>query len=107
LREQWFERFHDDEQKNDESGALDFHGVGFRGAEVVVEELREMVRDAVHCHFSDRVPGPMPKIIRLHFVRDEALAVGKSPATSTHPISSAPWGFSVRSRCAKAVPISV
>lgn len=40
-----------------------------------VEELREMVRDAVHCHFSDGVPGPMPKIIRLHFVRDEALAV--------------------------------
>ena len=40
-----------------------------------VEELREMVRDAVHCHFGDGEPGPMPKIIRLHFVRDEALAV--------------------------------
>ena len=40
-----------------------------------VEELRQMVRDAVRCHFGDGVPGPMPSIIRLHFVRDEALAV--------------------------------
>jgi len=40
-----------------------------------VEELRQMVRDAVNCHFGDGNVGPMPKIIRLHFVRDEALAV--------------------------------
>ena len=40
-----------------------------------VEELREMVRDAVRCHFGDGAPGPMPSIIRLHFVRDEAFAV--------------------------------
>jgi len=40
-----------------------------------VEELREMVRDAVRCHFGDGVPGPMPQIIRLHFVSDEVLAV--------------------------------
>ena len=40
-----------------------------------VEELREMVRDAVRCHFAGDAPGPMPKIIRLHFVHDEALAV--------------------------------
>jgi hypothetical protein len=39
-----------------------------------LEELRVMVKDAVHCHFGDGVPGPMPKIIRLHFVRDEVLA---------------------------------
>jgi predicted RNase H-like HicB family nuclease len=34
-------------------------------------ELREMVKDAVVCHFeeSDR-----PRVIRLHFVRDEVLA---------------------------------
>lgn len=37
-----------------------------------VEELRLNVRDAVHCHFE---PQDMPKIIRLHFVRDEVLAV--------------------------------
>ena len=33
-----------------------------------------MVRDAVRCHFGDGMPGQMPKIIRLLFVRDEALA---------------------------------
>lgn len=36
-----------------------------------VEELREMVRDAVQCHFD---PGNVPPVIRLHFVRDEVLA---------------------------------
>ena len=40
-----------------------------------IEELREMARDAVRCHVGDGDPGQMPKIIRLHFVRDEALAV--------------------------------
>jgi predicted RNase H-like HicB family nuclease len=39
-----------------------------------IEELREMVREAVRCHFGDGVPGTMPSIIRLHFVRDEVLA---------------------------------
>ena len=34
-------------------------------------ELRAMVRDAVRCHFD----GPdRPKVIRLHFVRDEVIA---------------------------------
>lgn len=36
-----------------------------------LEDLREQVRDAVRCHFDD---GKEPKIIRLHFVRDEVLA---------------------------------
>lgn len=49
------------------------HGIATQGE--TLEELREMVRDAVQCHFGDGVPGPMPKIIRLHFVRDEVLAV--------------------------------
>jgi hypothetical protein len=39
-----------------------------------VEALRENVKDAVHCHFSDGNLGPTPKVIRLHFVRDEVLA---------------------------------
>lgn len=30
-----------------------------------LEELRDMVRDAVRCYFGDGVPGPMPKVIRL------------------------------------------
>jgi predicted RNase H-like HicB family nuclease len=36
-----------------------------------IESLRNVVRDAVKCHFeeSDR-----PKLIRLHFVRDEVIA---------------------------------
>lgn len=36
------------------------------------EELREMVRDAVQCHFDESME--MPKVIRLHFVQDEVLA---------------------------------
>lgn len=34
-------------------------------------ELRERIRDAVQCHFD---PGMAPKLIRLHFVRDEVIA---------------------------------
>lgn len=49
------------------------HAIATQGE--TVEELRAMVRDAVRCHFGDGAAGPMPKIIRLHFVRDEALAV--------------------------------
>ena len=33
--------------------------------------LREQVRDAVRCHFDD---GQGPKVIRLHFVREEVIA---------------------------------
>lgn len=36
------------------------------------EGLREMVRDAVACYFDN--PAEAPKLIRLHFVRDEVLA---------------------------------
>lgn len=35
-------------------------------------ELRVAVQDAVHCHFDE---GNSPRVIRLHFVRDELLAV--------------------------------
>jgi hypothetical protein len=37
-----------------------------------VAHLHEQVRDAVRCHFDD---GQAPKLIRLHFVREEVLAV--------------------------------
>ena len=37
-----------------------------------LEELRAMVRDAVECHFED---ADRPRVIRLHFVKDELLAV--------------------------------
>jgi hypothetical protein len=36
-----------------------------------IQELRERVRDAVRSHFDD---GMAPKMIRLHFVRDEVIA---------------------------------
>jgi hypothetical protein len=35
-----------------------------------LRELRTNVRDAVRCHFDD---GKAPKLIRLHFVRDEVI----------------------------------
>jgi hypothetical protein len=34
-------------------------------------ELHERVRDAVRCHFDDETH---PKLIRLHYVRDEVIA---------------------------------
>jgi hypothetical protein len=37
-----------------------------------LEELNEMVREAVVCHFDEDT---RPKIIRLHFVREELIAV--------------------------------
>jgi hypothetical protein len=36
-----------------------------------VPELHARVREAVHCHFGE---GQAPKLIRLHFVRDEVIA---------------------------------
>jgi hypothetical protein len=36
-----------------------------------LDALRRQVRDAVNCHFDE---GKAPKVIRLHFVRDEVLA---------------------------------
>lgn len=35
-------------------------------------QLHERTRDAVLCHFEE---GRAPKLIRLHFVRDEVIAV--------------------------------
>ena len=37
-----------------------------------LKKLREMVRDAVRCHFPDA--RNYPKAIRLHIVRDEVIA---------------------------------
>jgi hypothetical protein len=54
-------------------GGLTARAVGesiFTQAETV-DELRTRVRDAVHCHFDT---GTAPKLIRLHFVRDEVIA---------------------------------
>jgi predicted RNase H-like HicB family nuclease len=40
-----------------------------------LDELRQMVKDAVRCHFGEGNFDPMPKVIRLHFVRDEVIVV--------------------------------
>lgn len=37
-----------------------------------LNSLHVQVRDAVQCHFDE---GESPKVIRLHFVRDEVIAV--------------------------------
>ena len=38
------------------------HAIVTQGDNLV--ELREMVKDAVRCHFGDGLPGSMPKVIR-------------------------------------------
>ncbi len=38
-----------------------------------LKTLREMVRDAVQCHYLDEPS--RPKLIRLHIVRDEVIAL--------------------------------
>ena len=37
-----------------------------------IEDLHKQVRDAVKCHFDN---GEGPKVVRLHFVREEVIAV--------------------------------
>jgi hypothetical protein len=53
-------------------GGYEAHALGhpiFIQAESM-DELKEMVRDAVHCHFE---PDSVPAVIRLHFVHDEVI----------------------------------
>lgn len=47
-------------------------GQGIHTEAETLEELRQNVREAVDCHFDETADAP--KIIRLHFVRDEVLA---------------------------------
>ncbi len=37
-----------------------------------MKELKEMIKDAVECHFD--TPEQMPEMIRLHFVKEEVFA---------------------------------
>jgi hypothetical protein len=36
-----------------------------------MEQLKQNVREAVHCHFDDR---GAPSVIRLHMVKDEVIS---------------------------------
>ncbi len=47
-------------------------GYGIHTQGDTLEELRSMVKDAVGCYFDDTMEAP--RMIRLHFVRDEVLA---------------------------------
>jgi predicted RNase H-like HicB family nuclease len=47
-------------------------GFGIHTQGETLDELRAMVKDAVACYFDETMEAP--KIIRLHFVRDEVLA---------------------------------
>ena len=48
-------------------------GYGIHTEADTIEELRAKVREAVACYFDETMTAP--KIIRLHFVRDEVLTV--------------------------------
>ncbi|MFH0977001.1 MAG: 2-oxoisovalerate dehydrogenase [Spirochaetota bacterium] len=37
-----------------------------------IDELKENIRDAVKCHFDEK---ESPQIIKLHFVKEEAIAL--------------------------------
>lgn len=37
-----------------------------------LDQLHDQIRDAVRCHFEE---GKEPKVIRLHFVKEEVIAV--------------------------------
>lgn len=61
--------------EDDPDGGFTARAIGesiFTEAETV-EELRTKVRDAVTCHFAD--PHQRPSMIRLHFTRDEVIAL--------------------------------
>jgi len=47
-------------------------GLGIHSEGETLEELRANVREAVNCYFDETMEAP--RIIRLHFVRDEVLA---------------------------------
>jgi len=48
-------------------------GFGIHTQGETVEDLKNQLRDAVDCYFDDSAA--RPAIVRLHFVRDELMAV--------------------------------
>jgi predicted RNase H-like HicB family nuclease len=48
-------------------------GVGIHTQADTLEDLRAMVKDAVKCYFDESMEAP--KVIGLHFVREEIVAV--------------------------------
>ena len=55
-------------------GGYEAHALGhsiFTEAESL-DEIKEMIRDAVRCHFEE---SDTPQVVRLHYVRDEVIAI--------------------------------
>ena len=52
------------------AGAL---GYGIHTQAETIEEMRDNIREAVECYFDDA--STRPSVVRLHFVRDEVLAL--------------------------------
>jgi predicted RNase H-like HicB family nuclease len=48
-------------------------GFGIHTQAETIEELRENVREAINCYFDEGAE--RPRIVRLHFVRDEVMVV--------------------------------
>ena len=48
-------------------------GYGIHTQAETIDELRDNIREAVQCYFDDA--SIRPSIVRLHFVRDEVLAL--------------------------------
>ena len=60
--------------EDDVDGGYTAHALGesiFTQADDI-DSLKQMLRDAVRCHFPDEQS--RPKVIRLHIVRDEVIA---------------------------------
>jgi len=47
-------------------------GEGIHTQAESIPELKEMIKDAVRCHFDEK---DLPKMIRIHFVKEEVFAV--------------------------------
>jgi len=62
-------------QEDEVDGGYHAHALGYaiHTQGDTLDELRSMIKDAVNCHFDENDPD-RPRIIRLHFVRDEVLA---------------------------------
>jgi len=61
--------------EEDPEGGFTAHAVGasiFTEADTL-EELRENIRDAVKCHYDNAAD--CPRMVRIHFVRDEVMAL--------------------------------
>ena len=54
-------------------------GYGIHTEGESLEELRQNVREAVECYFDETMK--RPSVIRLHFVRDEVIAICSCRAT--------------------------